>query len=241
MSSPPGGCHLVGSVLFSDAETVFRECTARLPNRLKRIPDGETGNRSYFTAWQFSAFSSLPQCIAPFAMNQAAEAIDIDPSEVETNIAKIHDLPIETGYDNAAIESYATFKRLKDEGVIPKNTRFQVCLPTGANVVICLHHQYREAGFKVWEAALFRAMRRLQDAIPAGELSIQIDLAIDTALWEGSYEKSWFGDDVDPKEGTLQYILRMVEQVDDGVELGLHNCYGGFRSVVYRFCCRLLT
>jgi hypothetical protein len=223
MTSLPQGCHLVGSILLPDTETVFRECIERIPNRLKRVPDGETGNRSYFTAFQFAVFSSLPQCMAPFAMNKAAERKDIPPAEVKENIVKLQRLTIETGYDEAAIESYATFKRLKDEGVIPKGVRFQVCLPTGASVVIALHHQYREAGFQVYEAALFRAMRRLQDAIPAEELSIQIDLAVDTAFWEGVYEEPWFED---VKEGTLRYIVRMIGQVDGGVELGLHNCYG---------------
>ena len=91
-------------------------------------------------------------------------------------------------------------------------------------MVIALHYQYRKAGFQVYEAALFRAMRRLQDAIPAEELSIQIDLAVDTASWDGVYEKPWFGGDV--REWTLRYIVRMIGQVDGGVELGLHNCYG---------------
>jgi hypothetical protein len=223
MASSPRGCHLVGSILLPDTETVFRECTARLPNRLKCIPDGETGNRSYFTAFQFAIFSSLPQCMAPFSMNKAAEAKYIPPTEISENITKLQNLSISTGYDDAAVSSYATFARLKNSGIIPKSTRFQVCLPTGASVVIALHHQYREAGFQVYEAALFRAMRRLQDEIPAEELSIQIDLAVDTAFWEGVYEKPWF-DDV--REGTLRYILRMIGRVDEGVELGLHNCYG---------------
>jgi hypothetical protein len=230
MTSLPQGCHLVGSILLPDTETVFRECIERLPSRLKRIPDGETGNRSYFTAFQFAVFSSLPQCMAPFAMNKAAEAKDIPPAEVEENITKLRRLSIETGYETAAIESYAIFKRLKIEGIISRGVRFQVCLPTGASVVVALHHQYREAGFEVYEAALFRAMRRLQDAIPADELSIQIDLAVDTAFfWEGVYEEPWFED---VKEGTLRYTVRMIGQVDRGVELGLHNCYsesGPFR------------
>jgi hypothetical protein len=226
MPPPPTGCHLVGSILLPNTETVFRECTARLPNRLKRIPDGETGNRSNFIVWQFKLFDSLPQCKVGFQMNKTAEEEQIPTAEVEENIAKLQRLSIETGHDDAAIESYAVFKPLKDEGVIPKGVRFQVCLPTGASVVVALHHQYREAGFGVYEKALFRAMRRLQDVIPAGELSVQIDLAGDTAFWEGVYEKHWFDD---AKEGTLRYNLGMIRQVDGGVEVGLHNCYGESR------------
>lgn len=230
MSPLPKGCHLVGSVPYSDAETVFRECVARMPNRLRRIPDGETGNRAYFTYWQFGAFSEVPQCISPFVMNQPAKEVEIDPDEVEENIAKIERLSIETDCDTVAIESYATFKRLKDAGIISRDTRFQVCLPTAVNVVIILYHQYRGVAFKVYEAALFRAMRRLQDKIPSDELSIQLDLAVDTAFWEGAYEKPWFSN---PKEETLRYILRMISQADQGVELGLHNCYGQY---FHSFC-----
>jgi hypothetical protein len=70
-------------------------------------------------------------------------------------------------------------------------------------------------------------MRNLQDAIRAEELSVQIDLAVDTAFWEGAYEQPWFED---VKAETLRCILRMIEQVDEDVELGLHNCYGEFFS-----------
>jgi len=89
MSPLPQGCHLVGSISLPDTETVFRECIARLPGRLKCIPDAETGNRSYFTAFQFAVFSSMPQCMAPFKMDKAAESKDIDPAEIEENISKL--------------------------------------------------------------------------------------------------------------------------------------------------------
>jgi len=225
ITTPEGirGCHLVGSVPYSDTETVFRECIARMPNRLTRIPDGETQNRAYFTFWQLGVFESVPQCISPFVMNQAAAEKDLTKAEIQESIAILRDLHIHTGYDDEALKSYAIFKRLKDEGTIPKHVKFQVSLPTGVNVVIFLHHQYRDAGFKVYEAALFRAMRRIQDHIPHDDLSIQIDLAVDTAFWEGAYEKPWFEN---PREETLSYIIRMISQIDEGVELGLHNCYG---------------
>jgi hypothetical protein len=217
------GCHLVGSVPYSDTETVFRECIAHMPGRLKRIPDGETGMRAYFTYWQLGVFESVPQCVSPFVMNRAAAKKDFSSAEVQENIAQLQDLQIHTGYDDEALKSYAIFKHLKDEGVIPKQTKFQVSLPTGVNVVIFLYHQYREAGFKAYEAALFRAMRKIQYHIPHDDLSVQIDLAVDTAFWEGAYEKPWFDN---PREESLNYIIRMISQIDEGVEMGLHNCYG---------------
>jgi hypothetical protein len=222
MAAPHGirGCHLVGSVPYFDTETVFRESIARMPGRLKRLPDGETGKRAFFTYWQFSVFDSVPECVSPFEMNRAIPSKALPHAEVQANIARLPNLSISTGYDDAALASYAIFKRLKAEGVIPKNMRFQVSLPTSANVVIALYHQYRAVGFKVYEAALFRAMRRIQDDIPAEDLSIQINLAVDLGFWEGAYEKPWFEN---PREETVNYIIRIIAQVDEGVELGLHN------------------
>lgn len=153
ITAPSGieGCHLVGSVPYHNSETVFRECVARLPGRLRRLPDGETGKRTFFTYWQFAVFDGVPQCISPFVMNRAAEKKEFTSAEVQDNIALLRGLEneIRTGYDDEAIKSYAVFKRLKDEGVIPENVRFQVSLPTAVNVVVALHHQYRETGFKV--------------------------------------------------------------------------------------------
>jgi hypothetical protein len=153
-------------------------------------------------------------------MNRAIASKALPRAEVQSNIARLQNLSISTAYDDEALASYAIFKRLKAEGVIPANIKFQVSLPTSANVVIALYHQYRAVGFKVYEAALFRAMRRIQDDIPAEDLSIQINLAVDLGFWEGAYEKPWFEN---PREETVNYIIRIIAQVDEGVELGLHN------------------
>lgn len=220
------GCHLVGSISgCPDAHTVFTECAKRMPNLLKRFPDGETGERAFFTRWQRGLFmnSSVPQVVSPTQVNQAAPHKYFPPEEADECIARLSQLHLNTRYDEVAIESYAVFKKLKSQGVIPARAKFQVCLPTSANVAIIVYQQFRATAFDVHEAALFRAMRRIQDEIPHEELSIQIDLAIDTALWEGLWETSWHDD---PQESQIEYILRMISQVDQDVELGMHNCYG---------------
>ena len=42
----PVGVHLVGSLALDSAEEVFRTTSEILGDRLRRIPDGETGARS---------------------------------------------------------------------------------------------------------------------------------------------------------------------------------------------------
>lgn len=84
---------------------------------------------------------------------------------------------------------------------------------------------FQPKAYPIYEAALFRALGRLQDEIPHGDLSIQLDLAVDTAYWEGQYLTPWF-DPKAAKDHVMEYLLRMIDQIDQDVELGIHNCYG---------------
>ncbi|KAI6824659.1 hypothetical protein KC340_g11091 [Hortaea werneckii] len=225
------GCHLVGSVPLPSTEDVLRQCTAGMPNRLKRIPDGETGARNMFTMFQASVFSPVPEMSTLFQMNSKIPARDYTAADVDEGIRKLQAAgPVETGYDTAAIESYAVFQKMKAEGVVHGTTKFQACIPTVASVLA----PFVQAAFQakvepIYEEALFRAIRRIQDAIPHDELAIQIDLAADTAYWEG-YElfQPWFGEGDLEKIRTycVDYVVRMIGQVDGDVEVGLHNCYG---------------
>ena len=52
--------HLVGSVPLRDAREVFTTVSAALGPRLKRIPDGETGERSDWITWLEPAFANNP-------------------------------------------------------------------------------------------------------------------------------------------------------------------------------------
>ena len=226
------GCHLVGSVCLPDGEEVFRRCTSGMPNRLKRIPDGETGIRQQFTVFQANFFSAVPQMMTEFINNSMIQSREYTPQQVTNGIEKLRQAAPSTGYDTAAIESYALFKTLRDDGVIPKGTRFQVCLPAVANVILpFVQKAFMAAAEPVYEEALFKAMRRIQDEIPHEDLAIQIDLAADTALWENieMYRPWFFDDDKDldkRKQYMVDYIVRMIAQVDQDVEVGIHNCYG---------------
>jgi hypothetical protein len=51
------GAHLVGSVPLASAETVFETVAEQLGDRLRRLPDGETGPRSDWIVWQLPVFT----------------------------------------------------------------------------------------------------------------------------------------------------------------------------------------
>ena len=52
--------HLVGSLPYPDADTTFTEIAGRLGGHLKRIPDGETGERARWIFWQRAKVADHP-------------------------------------------------------------------------------------------------------------------------------------------------------------------------------------
>ncbi|KAJ6788583.1 hypothetical protein PWT90_05342 [Aphanocladium album] len=181
------GCLLVGSVPLQDAETVFRRAEQALPRRLLYIPDGETGNRGR------------------------------PPSEEQLAVLTKHfeENEIRTGYEDAAIQSYGVFKTLKTQGVIPPSTKFQVGLPTIANVIGAqIRPGVQKIAAPCYEKALFNAISRIQENIPHDELAIQIDMGMDLACWEDVHMTEPFWNDVqwsvwfDTRLYVVEYIAR---------------------------------
>lgn len=236
------GCHLVGSVPLPDVESVFRSVTAALPNRLRRITDGEPGKRQGFTTFQAEVFAAYPAMLTEFVHNAPIQDKQFTPEQVEEGIATLKKAGIRTGYDDAAIESYATFRKLRDEGAIPKGVKFQVCMPTVANVISPFIQRAFQAKVEpVYEEAFFKAIRRIQDEIPHEDLAIQVDVALDTAFWEATNPQTkkensgleWFQPwwEGDVKKYQTDYLVRWAAQIDQDVEFGMHNCYGQFNRM----------
>ena len=70
---PPDHVHFNGSVNLADAESVMREIAVRVPSGLRRIPDGETGDRRNWIFFQLQKFLQLPWLVAARPLD-AAEA-----------------------------------------------------------------------------------------------------------------------------------------------------------------------
>ena len=212
--------HFVGSVCLSDQRTVTKCLCDALPSRLRRISDGETGKRCNFTLFQHDVFNESPFVKAPFPPGSSSKPPDILPGP---DAPPVKLLPVE--YDDYAIAGYREFCNLRDEGVIPKGVRFQVSLPTPLNVLAVLVDPAWKATIEpIYEEALLAALRRIQDHIPASDLAVQWDLALEFAYLEGvAFPPLWFPR---VKEGLLERVLRLAAAVDDGVALGFHLCYG---------------
>ena len=214
--------HFVGSICLPDTPTVFQELCLSLSPHLRRIPDGETGKRGSFIQFQKDIFAEYP-----FLLREtiSAPAEEEGLSEAQKSI-EINLKPLE--YDQFAISSYKEFCKLRDEGAIPQHVRFQVCLPTPINIVCNLvHSAWRAKVELIYEKAMLGVLRRIQDSIPAKDLSIQFDAPSEFAYLEGvaTVPVDWFSP---VKEGLIERMVKLALAVDDGVELGFHFCYGDF-------------
>jgi ubiquinone/menaquinone biosynthesis C-methylase UbiE len=215
------GVHLVGSVPLRDAKAVFRTLSEQLGDRLRRLPDGETGPRADWIVWQYPVLSSRPQFeVAPPAP-EFYRALPRLRLRAGTDAGDLRFGSL--GYADAAVASYRTFGVLKRDGVVPRGCRFQICLPTPlAPISAFVALEDQAAVETAYEAAMAIELERILDEIPLDQLALQWDTNFEFGMLEGDLPV-WFGD---VKGGILERLLRISRLVPPGVELGFHFCHG---------------
>ena len=214
--------HLVGSVPLANEEAVFRTTSAILADRVQRIPDGETGVRTNWIGWQTAVFARNPALepvtdtgkeygqLVQYRLRPGTSAADVQFDSL--------------GYADAAIASYRTFARLKQEGVIAPATHFLVCLPTPLAPVTGYVEATSQAAVEpAYEARMLSELDEICAAIPHDQLAIQWDTAVEFALWEGV---GWQSHLDDLQGGIIDRLVRIGERVPRDVEMGYHLCYG---------------
>ena len=216
----PRGVHLNGSVPLTNSEEVFRTASSILGGRLRRIPDGETGDRTNWISWQIQFFAANPsfEIVQPDRVAYVPQPTAKLRPHVTANEIVFNNI----GYADAAIASYAVFSRLKQDGVIPANYRFQVSLPTPlAPVMAFVGPEKMSKVEPAYEAAMFAELDRIAAAIPHNELAIQWDVAVEFGILEGM-----FGDSSQVNQEIIERLIRIGERVPADIELGYHLCYG---------------
>ena len=193
-----------------------------LPNRLMTVPDGETGTRAMFTMWLENCF---PKEILGLMHNNFQPLENPPPREIT-----LDDIG-PTKYDKVAIDSYKTFTKLREKGVIPKGVRFQVCIPGSVDACMThVDHAYVAQVEPLYRKRLLESLKNLQDKIPAEDLAIQFDLPFACAFtdWNNGriripFFKPYF-------DSVWENIHSRIEEislaVDKNVWLGYHLCYG---------------
>jgi hypothetical protein len=221
--------HLVGSVPLADAASVFTTVSEALGSRLRRIPDGETAERRDWIAHLETVFAGNP------ALEKSDEIFRLHPSAPGRTRYRLKPglSPADIRFDNllyadTAICSYGEFARLKRQGVVPAQCRFQVDLVPAHSVIwLFLQDDLHAPVDPIFNQALEREIDRLAAAIPHGDLAIQFDVASAVFARLQRNEPSAYGRDRNETLATFGTILsRLANHVPEDIELLFHFCYG---------------
>jgi len=200
---------------------VFRTIGSLFGPLAPRIPDGETGERSLWIQFQRAA------------MEQAVNLSKVKEYQLAPGIIQavygVHDAakPVVFGtlrYAQHAIDSYRQFAALKNDGLIGREARFQVALPTPLAVTAgFIEPASQELVERAYETRLLEELEEILDAVPHPELAIQWDVAYEVVFLEGWTGSAYFDRS---RVRLLERLSRLGDAVPTGVSLGYHLCYG---------------
>jgi hypothetical protein len=228
--------HLVGSVPLPCSEDVLRTGGEILGLHVAGLPDGEMGDRS---AWvHFVAYHTFYRNLA-FRVAQrpgpkdghiswyAASLEDQWSFEVIDPEAEIELGPL--GYAAAARDSESLMPRLKQEGIVPPKTRFQVTIPFPDGAVQPFFRGSDD--FELVAAAYRDAVRRdvaeLVATIPPERLLLQWDVCWEVLNLEGATPWAPASDHWARYVATVEELSR---DVPEEVLMGFHFCYGNWEA-----------
>jgi methionine synthase II (cobalamin-independent) len=223
------GAHLVGGLKAPDAETAMRMAAGTLGRHLHAVTDGETGERSQWIFWQLNKLGAIDGIEASgLGENPDADNEDYRAFPQLTVDASVTALPPRAlGYADAAEASYAIYRRLRDEGVIPAGVKFQVSIPTPyATVVAWVALEQQERFLPVYAEAIAREVADIAAAIDHDDLVVQYDVAVEIGALTGSFRAAG---DLGDKRVVIEALRRALDDVPEGVERGLHLCYGDYK------------
>ena len=130
---PPTSVHFNGSVNLPDAETVMQEISSRIPVGVRRMTDGETGDRNYWISFQTRKFEQMPE-FETVSVGQAYEAAPDAPDMPQLRLTEDASAEMihwpDLGYADEYTTSFAAFERMQNDGTIPADVRFQLQYPT---------------------------------------------------------------------------------------------------------------
>jgi hypothetical protein len=221
--------YLVGSVPMASAEAVFEAVSAALGSRIKRIPDGETGERGDWITWLEPAFAASP------ALQKSGEFFRVHATGTgrERYTLKPGCKPADVRFENLyyadiAKESFAVFKRLQNAGKIPGGTKFQIDLVPAHSVIwLYLVDALHAPIDPIYNDAVKREIDKIAAALPHGEIAIQFDVASAVFARLERNQSSSYGRTKEEMQDTFSRILiDLGNRVPADIDLLFHLCYG---------------
>ncbi len=212
---PPSAIHFNGSVNLADTEAVMREITSRVPAGVRRIPDGETGDRQHWIHFQMQRFLRTPGLEEVDTSGEGYAALPKVQVTPGTELDAISWPNL--GYADVYRESFEMFGRLRKEGAVPDGVRFQVQYPTPlAPIAAFFVPEDQERVGLSYERTLVADLDHLLAALPHDEIAVQWDVAVEIGTLEGGF----------PLPAITEGLVRCVDGVPADVPVGFHLCYG---------------
>jgi hypothetical protein len=219
------GAHLVGSAPVGSPAEMFDLAVAHLGAHLRRLGDGEVGERDTWIRWQYARLGRSAQLEAT-STDTGYGGRPIEQFTVRPGTGPV-ELP-DLGYADAAISSYEVYAERLATGAIPPHIRFMVGLPTPLGVVtLYVAPGSRAAVLAAYQPSLLAELRRIVDAIPHDRLAIQWEVCIEFGTLEGIWDHLDGGArGEDAKPAIAAHLAELGDAVPAGVEVGYHLCYG---------------
>lgn len=220
---------MVGSVPGASPQEVFTRLTTALPGRLPAVPDGETGERWNYIGWQLQRFP-------PVARRNELGGIPLPDPALGLPAFTLADIG-PTGYDEAALSSYAEFQRLRQQHIISSGVRFQIGLPSPYSVLAGhVKPELANAIEPLYEQRFEETIDRILAKIPHADVVIQWDLCFEMTALEFDQgrltdlrHQAYFASPRGVQAGLVDRIARLCERIPEDVKVAFHLCYGDLR------------
>lgn len=226
------GSHLVGSLNTSTAKESFTLASELIGKSLKRVPDGEFGDRSYWLLFQGKFLDKVKGISRIGDQPFLFSGFDLRPFHFDKSVSIKNIVIPNLGYADAALNSYREFKDMKNGDKFSPHTRFQVSLPTPIAVTSAFFIDDPESRLifeGIYEKALLNEITRIVEHIPVNDLAIQFDMAIEFAYIEKAplpgygTQNCWYGE---PLYDAAWRVADLINSIPDQVSVGIHLCYG---------------
>ncbi|MGH6628984.1 MAG: hypothetical protein ACREB3_04560 [Burkholderiales bacterium] len=238
---------LVGSVPCQTADETFRTVAPVLGDLAIGLSDGEIDARRYWVMYiALNTWGKHPdlEVIRP-VLEYAPRGLGLPewlpagyhalpwwaPKAGVTKLSPIGTL----GYPAEAAASYRTFRRLRDQGLVPRGARFQQCLPFPEDGARLFTNSARSMSMMVeaYIDVMKRDVARLCEQIPHEDLVLQWDINWETiGIEHGDHLPDMppmqFKPDGQPLQRFARYVGELNASIPAPVRVGLHLCYGDF-------------
>lgn len=222
---------IVGSVPLQTPTDVFELCRDHVCDSLACMPDGETGERIWWTNFLayrcYHGHPDIETLLRPDTVDGIPQWMPVGLQDMWNFKVKdgVTTLRLgDPGYAGIAIDSYRAFESMQQAGSIPQDLRFMFALPltNSATDVFFRDPVDYPIIHPAYEDLARRTIDKMLEYIPPDKLVIQWDVCVEVLDIEGLFP--WTP--ADNKFDRNTEAAPLASHIPDSVQMGYHLCYG---------------